>query len=315
MGTRRVNTADITALIRSNSAGTTLMTHDVFRPEVVRIDDLIPPHEAFLFERGNLGVIGITQLSRRDHYALLLLETGQAALNLNGAETTISTGDVVFLRPTDQLAFQADSELAGKAILIRFRRDTAAFLLDRYTEDLDHRYFWSHDFNPARSHLKGAQLERAVNTCLTLETTLRNLLRLEHFLLTMMTFVLDDVSRIDPAAPDWLVRACRAAQSPEVFSKGSAGFIDAAGRTQEHVSRVTKQYLGTTPTKYVNRIRIQHAAMLLRQENLPLEEIAEATGLDNLSYFHRLFRSQYGCTPATYRKRHKCNGLDGQSAT
>lgn len=286
------------------------MTHDPIKLNVLSIDDMIPPHEAFLFERGNLRDLVETNPSTRDHFALLLLETGQAALQLNGGETAISAGDVLFLRPKDQMAFHAVNDLEAKVIFIRFRCDTAEFLMGRYPADLEHRYFWSHDANPARTHLKGAQLERAVNTCLTLETTLRNLLRLEHFLLTMMTFVLDDVSRLDAAAPDWLVRACRAAQSPEVFCKGSAGFIDAAGRTQEHVSRVTKQYLGTTPTKYINRIRIQHAAMLLREGNLTLEEIAEACGLDNLSYFHRLFRSQYGCTPATYRKRHKQNPLN-----
>ena len=50
--------------------------------------------------------------------------------------------------------------------------------------------------------------------------------------------------------------------------------------------------------------------MLLREGQLPLSEIAEACGIDNLSYFHRLFREQYGSTPDNYRKRHQGNRLE-----
>jgi AraC family cel operon transcriptional repressor len=48
-----------------------------------------------------------------------------------------------------------------------------------------------------------------------------------------------------------------------VFREGAEGFVKVAGRSQEHVCRQTRRHLGLSPTQYVNRIRIQHAAMLL----------------------------------------------------
>lgn len=280
------------------------------RTEPCRIDDLLAAGASFHFTRDTLPLEPSRMLEQPDHYALLILETGQAAFAINGTTDKLSTGEVIFLRPQDAYAASAAPDASARLIAIRFRTETADFLLNRYREDLDRRFFWSHQALPVRIHLDGAQRERAVNTCLTMETTLRTQLRLEHFLLTMMTFVLDDAARIDPAAPDWLIRACQAAQRPDVFRLGSAGFLEAAGRGHEHVCRVTRKYLGTTPTKYVNRIRIQHSAMLLRDGRLPLAQIAEDCGIDNLSYFHRLFRDQYGCTPDTYRKRHQRDRLD-----
>lgn len=274
------------------------------------IDDFLAAGESFHFSRQVLPNTPTTPPNQSDHYSLILLESGSATHRINDQSIELSAGDVVFVRPGDIGLISASSEVTARLIAIRFRTETADYLLNRYREDLDRRFFWTHQALPVCIHLNGAQRERAVNTCLTMETTLRTQLRLEHFLLTMMTFVLDDVARIDPAAPDWLIRACQAAQRPDVFRQGSAGFLNAAGRGHEHVCRVTRKYLGTTPTKFVNRIRIQHGAMLLRDGRMPLFEIAEACGIDNLSYFHRLFRDQYGCTPDTYRKRHQRDRLE-----
>ncbi len=275
-----------------------------------RIDHILKPGESFHFSREVVPSDLPSDAEGMDHYALLILETGAGTHWINGQHVRRGPGDVVFVRPSDCEVLAADADGVTRLITIRFRSETAADLLRRYHEDLDRRFFWTRQALPVCVQLDGAQRERAINTCLTMETTLRTQLRLDHFLLTMMTFVLDDVARIDPAAPQWLVRACQAAQRPEVFRQGSAGFLEVAGRGHEHVCRVTRRYLGTTPTKYVNRIRIQHGAMLLRDGRLGLLDIAEACGIENLSYFHRLFRTQYGCTPDTYRKRHQRNGLE-----
>lgn len=78
----------------------------------------------------------------------------------------------------------------------------------------------------------------------------------------------------------------------------------AAGRSPEHVCRQARRHLGLTPTQYVNRIRIQHAATLLAGTGRRLPDVASECGFENLSCFHRLFRLQYGTTPRAYRMRH-----------
>lgn len=273
----------------------------------LKIVDYLSPTEAFHFVKETLHPDDFRALHDHDFYELTLVEDGQAAHQINGTSEVLTKGDVIFIRPQDLHSINARPGNTCRIISIKFRTDNANHLKARYGRDLDRRFFWTDEKLPVRVYLKGAQHERAVNTSLTLETTNRTDLRLEHFLLTMMTFVLDDVARIDPTAPSWLIRACQAVQNPEVFRQGSAGFVAAANRGHEHVSRQARKYLGVTPTAYVNRLRILHSAMLLREDRQTLAEIAVACGFENLSYFHRLFREQYGCTPDTYRKRHAGN--------
>ncbi|MGB1208234.1 MAG: helix-turn-helix transcriptional regulator, partial [Paracoccaceae bacterium] len=104
--------------------------------------------------------------------------------------------------------------------------------------------------------------------------------------------------------PAWLVTACADTRDPQVFRQGAAGFVAAAGRGHEHVCRVARQYLGLSPTAYVNRVRMEHAAMLLGGTDQPIPDIAVDCGLENLSHFYRLFQSHYGTTPRRYRARH-----------
>ena len=101
----------------------------------------------------------------------------------------------------------------------------------------------------------------------------------------------------------WFAEACSAAQSQEVFSQGAAGFIAAAGRSHEHVCRTCKTFTGLTPSEYINQIRIEFAAHLLRSDERSIDDVVEACGFDNNSYFYRLFRRQYGTTPRQYRLR------------
>ena len=51
------------------------------------------------------------------------------------------------------------------------------------------------------------------------------------------------------------------------------------------------------------RISIQHAQTLLLGSEMSIQEIAQAVGMDDSSYFIRLFKKQIGFTPQEYRKR------------
>ena len=185
-----------------------------------------------------------------------------------------------------------------------FRPETAAHLGARYTE-FQGRFFWREGPEPDTHIIRGPRMERAINTALELRGSLRTLARIEEFLLTLMTRVIDYDAALPSAAPKWLVAACAAARSREVFQLGAAGFVDVAGRGHEHVCRETRRHLGLTPSELVNRIRMEHAAMHLGGSGLSVEEIALDCGIENLSHFYKLFKAHYGTTPRIYRRRHQ----------
>lgn len=67
------------------------------------------------------------------------------------------------------------------------------------------------------------------------------------------------------------------------------------------LSREIRRRTGKTWTELIQERRLQQAAWLLRHTRQKVADISVAVGYENVSYFHRLFRSRFGCAPKAYR--------------
>ncbi len=70
-----------------------------------------------------------------------------------------------------------------------------------------------------------------------------------------------------------------------------------------YLSREFKKEYGTTIIQYVLAKKITNAKELLRYSNSSIEEIARLCGIDDASYFNKVFKKMEGCTASEYRKR------------
>lgn len=61
-------------------------------------------------------------------------------------------------------------------------------------------------------------------------------------------------------------------------------------------------------SEYLNRVRIRHAAELLREGTLAVSRVCEAVGYTDQSYFTRVFKKWTGTTPRDYRRRRSAAG-------
>ena len=61
------------------------------------------------------------------------------------------------------------------------------------------------------------------------------------------------------------------------------------------------QFTGMTLKQYINKKRIEHAALLVQSTELTLAEIANLTGYDEFSTFYRNFKRIIGVSPSEYR--------------
>jgi AraC-like DNA-binding protein len=74
------------------------------------------------------------------------------------------------------------------------------------------------------------------------------------------------------------------------------------GANREKIKEILKTELGMTFTRYINKLRLTEAARLLTdQTDEPVAEIAYAVGYANVSYFNKLFKEEFGCTPKAFR--------------
>lgn len=66
-----------------------------------------------------------------------------------------------------------------------------------------------------------------------------------------------------------------------------------------------KKCFGVSPFKYFCRMRIMQAQVLLIDTDMPIKNISEAVGYDDVCYFSRLFKKLTGISPAAYRRSSK----------
>ncbi|WP_421723180.1 AraC family transcriptional regulator [Bauldia sp.] len=72
-------------------------------------------------------------------------------------------------------------------------------------------------------------------------------------------------------------------------------------------SRFFKKNTGHGFVRYVNRMRVNRACLLLTQTTGPITDICFETGFNNLSNFNRQFLAICGMTPSEYRRQAKRN--------
>lgn len=81
-----------------------------------------------------------------------------------------------------------------------------------------------------------------------------------------------------------------------------------SGYSKDHLRCRFQQATGTTPNKYLRRIRIQHARQLLRQNaalHMSIGEISLLCGFYDPAYFCRSFQAETGMSPSAYMKTGK----------
>jgi AraC-like DNA-binding protein len=82
-----------------------------------------------------------------------------------------------------------------------------------------------------------------------------------------------------------------------------AFYADEAGISENYLSRLVKQATGRSVGAWIDIVRIQRAKRLLSSTDLPVIDIAASVGVEDQSYFSRLFKKETGITPSAFRKK------------
>ncbi|MBE7183471.1 MAG: GlxA family transcriptional regulator [Methylobacterium mesophilicum] len=75
-----------------------------------------------------------------------------------------------------------------------------------------------------------------------------------------------------------------------------------AGLSVRQVERLFLRHLSVTPGRYYMRLRLERARELLRQTNMPILDVAIATGFTSHSYFAQSYRLLFGRPPSEERR-------------
>ena len=70
-----------------------------------------------------------------------------------------------------------------------------------------------------------------------------------------------------------------------------------------YLTKIFKEYAGTSPIKYLQKYRIDVARKLLWSSNLSVKEIAEKVGFEDQFHFSKNFKNVVGVSPQQFRSK------------
>jgi AraC-like DNA-binding protein len=80
-------------------------------------------------------------------------------------------------------------------------------------------------------------------------------------------------------------------------------FAKLSGRSLASFKRDFQTQYHTSPKKWIHQQRLTHARMLLQTGNQNVSEVAYASGFENIPYFTRSFKKEFGVTPSKMRTK------------
>lgn len=78
--------------------------------------------------------------------------------------------------------------------------------------------------------------------------------------------------------------------------------VERLGINKGKINSILKEELGMTFSVYINKLRLTEAARLLSEHpDETISQIAYRVGFNNASYFNKLFKETYGCSPKHFK--------------
>jgi AraC family cel operon transcriptional repressor len=225
----------------------------------------------------------------------------------NGQRDLRVPGTLVFVRPDDVHALRPYESEAAHFINLEIKRATVSALFGYLGEAFVPRRLLDATHPPRRllAADQKVELERRLNAlnALPREDIGRGTLALRTLLFDIHArYFAPEYLGAGRDEPGWLTRTCEAMREPENLVRGLERLIELSGRSHEYVCRAFRRHLGTTPSSYVNELRLNYAANLLRHTERPIADIIFGAGYNDVAYFYRLFRQRYQRTPLEFRE-------------
>jgi AraC family L-rhamnose operon regulatory protein RhaS len=234
-----------------------------------------------------------------DFYEIVIVEGGSGTHVLNGQPQPLYGGCVCFIRDRDRHLYEQTDNLQLTNVLYR---GPSAF---RFLAGLEQLLPQE---QAAHRHISSRQLEQVRTVVRHLAQT-PGVFSIEHLaqqeLLFMQLLVLlrqggaaavtDDVEGRLRQLLDWLAEH----YSDEVNWGLLADRFSLSLRT---LHRQIKRQTGSTPQRYLNRLRLLQARHMLRHEDARITDIAYRCGFGDSNHFSTLFKREFGFSPRTMRQ-------------
>ncbi len=247
-----------------------------------------------------------------DYYEIFIPLSGKALHVVNGKECPLHEGMIVFVRPNDTHDYVCSGNEPFHMLNLSFTKATADELFSFLGEGFPADALLRAPLPPTASmsdedirklHTRMTQI-RIIDS--SSPDTRKTFLRMLLFQL-----IADHFSRLPESTPKhiplWLTELCEKFTENDNFIKGISVLPDLTHKSREHVSRCMKKYYAMTVSEYINGLRLNYIASMLRNSDHKILDIIFESGFNNVSWCCQCFIKKYGVTMSDYRKNNQKN--------
>lgn len=238
-----------------------------------------------------------------DFYEVFIVEEGPLQHHINGRVETLYPDTLVLVHPSDYHFFSLKDKTTARFFNLAFGKEqfeqaqalAALCAPHAASTPLADKVMLTHELS--RLLLRRMKWLRDVTTPIPQEVQLTEGITLLTDILVLCAVGSGNTNVV----PYWLRKACSEMHQPENMALGIPRLVELSGKTQEHLTRSMRKYMGQTPSAYVNAVRLERAAEQLVTTQRTVFEVMLDVGFQNTSYFNKLFKEKYHVSPRKYR--------------
>lgn len=262
------------------------------------------PNISFYARRTTLSdVSGLSTPHDHDFYEAFIVEEGPLQHHINGRVETLYPDTLVLIRPEDYHFFSGKDKASARFFNLAFgaeqfeqaRQLAAQCAPTVKSMPLADKVMLTHELS--RLLLRRMKWLQDVTNPIPQEVQLTEGVTLLTDILVLCAVGSGNAHTV----PYWLRKACSEMHQRENMVQGIPRLVELSGKTQEHLTRSMRKYMGQTPSTYVNTVRLERAAEQLATTQRSVLEVMLDVGFQNTSYFNKLFKEKYHVSPRKYR--------------
>ncbi len=240
------------------------------------------------------------RLHSHDFYEILYVKQGELIHSFkNLPESLMIMGDCVFIPPNVEHTFHSNERYIKRDILVdkEFFHQTCSLIpnaLNMIQKEFSTRvlHFEIDELNALEALFSKFNQET--------EITLRRSLGLTALFTLLNKFLKTNAKQ---STSTLLSKIIEKLNHQKYISNGIATIAKELNYTPQYLCHYFKKCTGTTMTEYINQIKLTRIEFYLTNTNLSLREIADAVGIESLSYMNKLFFKKFASTPKKYRDK------------